>query len=172
MRAIARTTISSMGPMPGMALAPDELGLVDDREHFLHGLARVECAAGGDVAPEQRADRAGVARLDRDDRRRGEEDRRRLDVPGLPEVGAHAGVLERVRGLQELRATARRAVEVELRRRGGDAAERLAQGGDVRRLVARDLAGELADVAVEATGVDGLLVERGLEVLERQRILE
>src|SRR4051794_753317 len=159
MRAIARTTISSMGPMPGMALAPDELGLVDDGEHFLHGLARVERAARRDVAPEQLADRAGVARLDRDDGRRGEEDRRRLDVAGLPEVGAHAGVLERVRRLQELRAAARRAVEVELGRRGGGAAERLAQGGDVRGLVAGDLPRERAGVAVEAAGVDGLLVE-------------
>src|SRR3954454_22837984 len=42
----------------------------------------------------------------------------------------------------------------------------------MRGLVAGDLAGERADVAVEAAERESLPVERRLEVLERQRVLE
>src|SRR3954451_12701935 len=66
--AIARTTISSMGPILGMALALHEAGLLDDGQDLLHRLALVEGAAGGDAPAQQLADGAGVARLDGDDR--------------------------------------------------------------------------------------------------------
>ena len=65
-------------------LALDEAGLRDGREDGRLALTDVERAVGRDGLADELRDGAGVACLDRDDRRGGEQDRRRLDLPAWP----------------------------------------------------------------------------------------
>ena len=130
-----------------------------------------DAVSAGDAA-EDRGDRGGVAGLDREDRDGRLHDGRLLDVGGLAGVGLDAGVLERERGRRELGLVGRRVREVESRRLHRSGAERSLEEADVRRLVGADELRERADHARESALFDGLLVERRLEVLERQREVE
>src|SRR5688572_16698696 len=144
-RAMTSTITSSIGPMPGIVL-----GLLDERaglgQRLLDRRRLVERAVRGDavlgaraerVLVQEHGDRAGVARLDREDRARGAEERLALQPPGLAEVGADADVLEHERGREELVPDVG-AGEVE-RRLGDDLAleraQRRLEGLDVRLLV-------------------------------------
>src|SRR5262249_22654629 len=129
---------------PGREVQPlrraDEAGLLDDREHLPlgqrrreRGRRRVRLAAADDVE-----DPGEVLGLDRQDGGRGGEHGRRLDVDGLPLVGADTGALERDGGLLELLLARSGAVEVEARLGDGLAAElrdRALERLDVRLLV-------------------------------------
>ena len=130
--------------------------------------------AGSGLLPLPRmfADPGGVARLDRVHREGG---RKRLlvgDHRRRAGVGGDARVLERHGGLEERGLRARRALEVELRGLDGLRAERALEELDVRVLVVRDGLGELDGLAGELAALDGLGVEGGLEVLEREREVE
>ena len=112
-----------------------------------------------------------MAGLDRGDGARGAEDAGLEDVGDLAEVGRDAGVLEHLSGRGERRRVRDGLAEVELRRLDRGRAERALEELHVRGLVLGDDLGELLEVRVGAVrGVrHGLLVERGLEELERQR---
>ena len=76
-----------------------------DRRRLVERAVRGDAVLGAGaerVLVQQHGDGAGVARLDREDRARGAQERLALQAAGLAEVGADADVLEDERGREEL----------------------------------------------------------------------
>src|SRR3954449_5969518 len=169
-------------PGAGGASGGDEPRRADLLEDRLHRRGAVERAARRDrlrarvgTLCEQHGDGAGMAGLDRDDRRRGAQERLALQPAGLPEVGPHARVFENERRREERRLILVGALKIKRRGLHRLAAERLdglPQRRNVRRLVVGHERGEFERVAADRVRLDGALVERGLQVLERQRVVE
>src|SRR6478735_6404498 len=95
-----------------------------------------------------------------------------MDQRSLALVGGDARVLEHLGRAQEGAPLARGALEVEARALDGLGTEHALERRDVRVLVARDDGGEAPDRTGVAADAQRLVVERGLEVLERERVVE
>src|SRR5213075_700763 len=99
-------------------------------------------------------------------------ERRPGQIRGLSVVGEHAGVLEEDGRLQEGPFVARGLSELELRACARVRPECLAQERHVRALVLGHDLREPADVTGEGAPLDGLAVERRLEILEQEGEVE
>src|SRR5215210_1361814 len=164
---------STFEPPPGAGAlaADDEARALDRREDLRLRLGTLERARSARGVVEV-TDPAGVTRLDREDRARCAQNRLRLDVADLAEVGGDARVLEHLRRGHELRLVRRRPLEVEHGLLDGSGAESLLQERDVSVLMGGDDTRELPHLAGEPALRHRLVVEGRLEVLERQREVE
>ena len=144
------------------------------REDLVLGQGLVERAFRGRHAV-QHPDRRCVPGLDLHDATGGGEQLLRLERGRGAVVGADPGVLERLRELEERVVGGEGVAEVDLRslhRLAAEVRDRRRQRVDVLVLVARDHLDERAELARRLQVREGLLVERRLQVLEREREVE
>ena len=129
-------------------------------------------ASGGRREAGEPPDPRRVTRLDRMDGQSRDQVRPRLDQRSLALVGRHGQVLEGDGGTPERVGVLRGAAEVEARPLHRIRAEDLAKRLDVGPLVRADHARLLREAAGQDTEPLGLPVERLLDVLEREGVVE
>ena len=122
--------------------------------------------------PEQVPHPSGVAGFHRVDRDRGREQPVRLDQWRLALVRRDGEVFERHSGLEELLAVLGRPLEVEAWTSDCRAAERLSQRRHMRTLHRPEDPRGMACATSQRTDALRLRVERSLQVLQRQGVVE